>query len=137
MNIREEIKKVAELLEGKVMYFDHNSYDLAEDIPHLIIDGKRENIESVIITKDGTLMQITTAEEEIGLGFTEGEENTFETIDKELEECGMDEFLRDIYYNHPRSWEIGDYEDDFLTWKEKPSTIVIERIPKKEKTQNL
>lgn len=33
-----------------------------------------------------------------------------------LEECGMDEFLRDIYYNHPRSWEIGDYELDFLTW---------------------
>lgn len=116
MNIREQIKKVAELLEGKVMYFDWKSYDFEEDIPHLIIDGVRENIESVFINKDGTFMEILTKDEEIGLGFTEDEEDTFESIDKELEECGMEEFLRDIYYNHPRSWEIGDYDMDFLTW---------------------
>ena len=116
MNIREQIKKVAELLEGKVMYFDWNSYDLEEDIPHLIIDGVRENIEAVAINKDGTFMEVLTKDEEIGLDFTEDEENTFESIDKELEESGMEEFLRDIYYNHPRSWEIGDYDMDFLTW---------------------
>lgn len=131
MNTREQIKKLASLLEEKVMYFDHKSYDFEEDIPHLTLDGKRENIESVVITKDGTSMQITTADSEIGLGFTEDEENTFETIDKELEECGMEEFLRDIYYNHPRSWEIGDYEDDFLTWEENTST----EETKEEKTQ--
>ena len=122
MNTREQIKKLASLLEEKVMYFDHKSYDFAEDIPHLILDGKRENIQSVFINKDGTFMQITTAEDEIGLGFAEDEEITFETIDKELEECGMEGFLRDIYYNHPRSWEIGDYEDDFLTWDENTPT---------------
>lgn len=116
MNTREQIKKLALLLEGKIMFFDHKSYDLAEDIPHLTLEGKRENIESVYIAKDGTIMTITTADSEIVLGFTEDEEITLETIDKELEKCGMDEFLRDIYYNHPRSWEIGDYEDDFLTW---------------------
>ena len=117
MNIREQIKRVAQLLEGKVMYFDWNSYDLEEDIPHLIIDGVRENIEAVAINKDGTSMEILTKDEEIGLSFTEDEENTLESIDKELEECGMEEFLRDIYYNHPLSWAIGDYEDDFLTWE--------------------
>ena len=116
MSIREQIKKVAKLLDGKVMYFDWKSYDFEEDIPHLIIDGVRENIYSVAINKDGTFMEVMTEDEEIGLSFTEDEENTFETIDKELEECGMDEFLRDIYYNHPRSWEIGDYDLDFLTW---------------------
>jgi len=134
MNTREQIKKLASLLEGKVMYFDHKSYDFAEDIPHLTLDGKRENIESVVITKDGTFMQITTADSEIGLGFTEDEENTFETIDKELEECGMDEFLRDIYYNHPRSWEIGDYEDDFLTWDENTPTEETEEEEGKTQT---
>ena len=125
MIIREQIKKVAELLEGKIMFFDWKSYDNVEDIPHLIIDGIRENIESVVITKDGTFMEIMTENDEIGLGFYEDIENgdTFETIDKELEECGMDGFLRDIYYNHPRSWEIGDYEDDFLTWKEKTEEV--------------
>ena len=56
MNVREQIKKVAELLEEKVMYFDWKSYDFAEDIPHLTLDGKRENIESVVINKDGTFM---------------------------------------------------------------------------------
>ena len=133
MNTREQIKKLASLLEEKVMYFDHKSYDFAEDIPHLILDGKRENIETVWIDKEGLTMTITTNDTEIGLGFYEDIENgdTFETIDKELEECGMDEFLRDIYYEHPRSWEIGDYEDDFLTWEENTSTENTEE----EKTQ--
>lgn len=133
MNTREQIKKLASLLEEKVMYFDHKSYDFAEDIPHLILDGKRENIETVWIDKEGLTMTITTNDTEIGLGFTEDEENTFETIDKELEECGMEGFLRDIYYNHPRSWDIGDYEDDFLTLEENTSTEETEE--EEEKTQ--
>ncbi len=133
MNTREQIKKLASLLEEKVMYFDHKSYDFAEDIPHLILDGERVNIDSVWIDKKGLSMTITTKDTEIGLGFYEDIENgdTFETIDKELEECGMDEFLRDIYYEHPRSWEIGDYEDDFLTLEENISTEETEE----EKTQ--
>lgn len=116
MNIREQIKKVAELLDENVMYFDWKSYDFEEDIPHLIIDGVRENIYSVAINKDGTSMEVMTNDGGFVLGLYEDEENTFESIDKMLEECGMDEFLRDIYYNHPLSWAIGDYEDDFLTW---------------------
>ena len=135
MNTREQIKKLASLLEEKVLYFDHKSYDFAEDIPHLILDGERVNIDSVWIDKKGLSMTITTKDTEIGLGFYEDIENgdTFETIDKELEECGMDEFLRDIYYEHPRSWEIGDYEDDFLTWEENTSTE--ETKEEEEKTQ--
>jgi hypothetical protein len=134
MSTREQIKKLASLLEEKVMYFDHKSYAFEEDIPHLIIDGERVNIESVWIDKKGLKMTVTTDDNtEINFGFYEDIENgdTFETIDKELEECGMDEFLRDIYYEHPRSWEIGDYEDDFLTLEENTSTEETEE----EKTQ--
>ena len=40
----------------------------------------------------------------------------------------MDEFLRDIYYEHPRSWEIGDYEDDFLTLEDNTSTEESEEV---------
>ena len=139
MNTREQIKKLASLLEEKVMYFDHKSYDFAEDIPHLILDGKRENIESVWIDKKGLSMTITTKDTEIGLGFYEDIENgdTFETIDKELKECGMDEFLRDIYYEHPRSWDIGDYEDDFLTWEENTSTEETEKEGEKTQTYRI
>ena len=139
MNTREQIKKLASLLEEKVMYFDHKSYDFAEDIPHLILDGERVNIDSVWIDKKGLSMTITTKDTEIGLGFYEDIENgdTFETIDKELEECGMDEFLRDIYYEHPRSWEIGDYEDDFLTWEEDTSTEETEKEGEKTQTYRI
>ena len=139
MNTREQIKKLASLLEEKVLYFDHKSYDFAEDIPHLILDGERVNIDSVWIDKKGLSMTITTNDTEIGLGFYEDIENgdTFETIDKELEECGMDEFLRDIYYEHPRSWEIGDYEDDFLTWEENTSTEETEKEGEKTQTYRI
>lgn len=137
MNTREQIKKLASLLEEKVMYFDHKSYDFAEDIPHLILDGERVNIDSVWIDKKGRSMTITTKDTEIGLGFYEDIENgdTFETIDKELEECGMEGFLRDIYYNHPRSWDIGDYEDDFLTWDGNTSTEETEKEEEEGKEQ--
>ena len=139
MNTREQIKKLASLLEEKVMYFDHKSYDFEEDIPHLTLDGERKNISSVFISKDGLMMNVVTDDCEYGLGFYEDIENgdTFETIDKELEECGMDEFLRDIYYEHPRSWEIGDYEDDFLTLEENTSTEETEEEEGKAQTYRI
>jgi hypothetical protein len=114
MNIREQIKKVAILLDEEVMNFDWDTYEYKEDIPHLSVDGTRFDVEQVFITKDGLTMIIVTKDDEIVFGFYEDDETTFETIDKELDEVGMDAFLRDIYYNHPRSYEIGDYEDDFL-----------------------
>jgi hypothetical protein len=130
MNTREQIKKLANLLNGKTIHFDWKSYDFEEDIPHLFLDGKRKNISSVSIGKDGLTMTVMTTDCEYGLGFYEDIENgdTFETIDKELEEIGMDEFLRDIFYEHPRSWEIGDYEDDFLTLEENTSTEETEEV---------
>lgn len=108
MTIREEIKKVGQLLDGKLMTFDHSTYDLKEDIPHLFLEGKRQDVNSVEIYDDGRMMNVYTDDGVYGLGF-------YEMNDKELEEMGMDTLLRDIYYNHSRSWEIGDYEDDFLT----------------------
>jgi hypothetical protein len=130
MNTREQIKKLANLLNGKTIHFDWKSYDFEKDIPHLNLDGERKNISSVSIGEDGLTMNVMTTDCEYGLGFYEDIENgnTFETIDKELEEMGMDEFLRDIYYEHPRSWEIGDYEDDFLTLEENTSTEETEEV---------
>jgi len=116
MTIREQIKRVAQLLEGRIMFFDWDSYDDEMDIPHLILDGERQNIDNVYILKDGSVIEVTTEKFVYGFTLTEDEENTFESIEKRLEEIGMEDFLRDVYYEHPRSWEIGDYEDDFLTW---------------------
>ena len=139
MNTREQIKKLANLLNGKTIYFDWKSYDFEEDIPHLTLDGGRKNISSVSIGKDGLTMKVMTTDCEYTLGFNEDIESgdTFETIDKELEECGMDEFLRDIYYEHPRSWEIGDYEDDFLTLEENTSTEETEEEEGKAQTYRI
>jgi hypothetical protein len=137
MNTREQIKKLANLLNGKTIYFDWKSYDFEEDIPHLFLDDKRKNISSVSIGEDGLTMNVMTTDCEYGLGFYEDIDNgnTFETIDKELEEIGMDEFLRDIYYEHPRSWEIGDYENDFLAWDENSSTEETEKEEEEGKAQ--
>lgn len=139
MNTREQIKKLANLLNGKTIYFDWKSYDFEMDIPHLTLDGERKNISSVSIGKDGLTMKVMTTDCEYTLGFNEDIESgdTFETIDKELEECGMDEFLRDIYYEHPRSWEIGDYEDDFLTLEENTSTEETEEEEGKAQTYRI
>lgn len=112
--IREEIKKIAKLINGRTIYFDHKSYDFAEDIPHLILEGKRNNINSVSIGLDGLTMNVVCGDIEYGLVFYEEGKWTFADIDKELEDIGMDRFLRDIYYETNESWEIGDYEDDFL-----------------------
>lgn len=113
--MRSEIKKLAKLLNGRTIHFDHKSYDYAEDIPHLILEGKRVNINSVSIGLNGLTMEVDTDDAEYGLAFYEEGKWTFADIDKELENIGMDRLLRDIYYETNESYEIGDYEDDFLT----------------------
>ena len=59
MKTRESVKKLAELLhkdegvyEG-VVYFDWSSYDYEEDIPYLIINGKRVQIDEFRVNKEG------------------------------------------------------------------------------------
>lgn len=114
MNIIEIAKRLGEFLNGRTIYFDHKSYDFAEDIPHIIMDGKRENVLSIQFNDDGSFLNIETETYEYGIGFYEDEDTTFEQILKEAEEMGLYDLFSNIYYETEESWEIGDFETHFL-----------------------
>ena len=46
MTHKEIAIKLALLTNGKTITFDHKSYDDANDIPHLMVDGIRFNVET-------------------------------------------------------------------------------------------
>ena len=98
------IHKLAQLLNGETMFFDHFSYEYAEDIPHLMINNQRENVSSVFIKRDGSYINIAAEYGQIQIDF----------MTANISQIELDELFRDIYYNHPLSWIIGDYENDFL-----------------------
>lgn len=98
------IHKLAQLLNGETMFFDHFSYEYAEDIPHLMINNQRENVSSVFIKRNGSYMNVAAEYGQIQIDF----------MTANISQIELDELFRDIYYNHPLSWIIGDYENDFL-----------------------
>ena len=98
------IHKLAQLLNGETMFFDHFSYEYAEDIPHLMINNQRENVSSVFIKRDGSYINIAAEYGQIQIDF----------MTANISQIELDELFRDIYYNHPLSWIIGDYEKYFL-----------------------
>ena len=115
MGIKEIVKRLANLLHkdenvynGSVC-FDFSSYDMVEDIPFLLNDyGKKVLIEDVHFPKNGNEIVITT---DAGDEFTLPMDNFTE---EELEKIGMYELLSNVYYETSYSYEIGDFELDFL-----------------------
>lgn len=103
-SIHIHIHKLAQLLDGETMFFDHFSYEYTEDIPHLMINNQRENVSSVFIKRDGSYMNIAAECGQIQIDSTTAN----------ITQMKLDELFRDIYYNHPLSWIIGDYEKYFL-----------------------
>ena len=95
-----------------IIYFDHKSYDDNRDIPHLLIDGELIYVYKFYVNREETLMQITDDENKLyTLDLTELPE---EWDDEYFDQIGMFELLQDVYYETTESYEIGDYEIDFL-----------------------
>lgn len=120
MNTKKIIKKLAELLykdEGVydgVVCFDWASYDDENDIPYLIIKGERIKIEEFKVNKEGNIIKVLRHNDiflidEWTLNL---DECTF--TEQDFEDMGMYTFLNDVYYETDYSWEIGDFEMDFL-----------------------
>lgn len=113
MTIKEIAKKVSELVwtheYNGVIYFEPSSYDLEEDIPHITIDDKRIIIDEVRFGKHTNDITIVSGDDSYTLNF-----DTAPYTDEEYEDMGMYELLSDTYYNTAESWEIGDFELDFL-----------------------
>ena len=120
METRDIVIKLAELLhkdegvyDGAVC-FDWSSYDLDEDIPYLIIKGERIKIEEFKVNKEGNIIKVLRHNDlflidEWTLNL---DECTF--TEQDFEDMGMYALLNSVYYETDYSWEIGDFELDFL-----------------------
>lgn len=115
MKTKEIVKKLAELLhkdegvyEG-VVYFDWSSYDLDDDIPYLIINGERIQIEEFKVNKEGNEIVVINGDDSYTLNL---DKCTF--TEQDFEDMGMYALLNSVYYETDYSWEIGDFEIDFL-----------------------
>lgn len=115
LKIRKELEKIAELLwsngSNGVVWFDHKSYDIETDIPHIDVDGERVWVETFLINKDGSQFTICAGNDTYTLDM---DAIPSEWDDDYFIEIGLDVLLRDVYYETSESWEIGDYEMDFI-----------------------
>ena len=115
MNTQEIVKKLAQLLYNEeegyngIVYFDWKTYDDENDIPHIIINGERVNIDEFRVNKDGTQISVISGDDIYTLNLT-----TSPFTEQEYEDMGMYTLLNDVYYETDYSWEIGDFEIDFL-----------------------
>ena len=115
MEINKHLQSIAGLLwsndEDGIVWFDHKSYDLSEDIPHLIINGNRVLVERFYVSKDGDFVEIWSNDDKYTLDMTNLPEDW---NDATFEEMGMFNLLQDVFYETNASWEIGDYELNFM-----------------------
>lgn len=115
METREIVKKLAELLykdegvyDGAVC-FDWSSYDFDEDIPNLIINNKNVKIDEFKVNKDGTEIIVISGDDKYTLDLTMSP-----FTEQDYEDMGMYTLLNSVYYETDYSWEIGDFEINFL-----------------------
>lgn len=115
MNTQEIVKKLAELLYMEnsryngVIHFDWISYEFIEDIPTLKINDKFILIDEFRVNKEGTEIVVISDNDSYTLNLT-----TSPYTEQDYEDMGMYEFLSNVYYETGHSWEIGDFEIDFL-----------------------
>jgi hypothetical protein len=115
MNIIEVAKMLGEFLKGETIYFDLASYSADAEPPFLIVDNKREIVESATLNKEGTFLVVEFANGGgAGFGFYEEDGLTIDDIEKECGEMGIYQLLKDMYYETDESFDIGDFEQDFL-----------------------
>lgn len=121
MTHKEIALKLALLTNGKTITFDHKSYDDVNDIPHLMVDGIRFNVETAKFNEYGKFLEVTGSTDMnpcslagMGITFVEDENLTEELIETECKEMGMYELFSNIYYETNESNDIGDFEIDFL-----------------------
>lgn len=115
MEIEKRLKEIASLLwdngyDGKVC-FDHKSYDDETLIPHIDIDGERVLVETFLINREGNQLTLISDDDSYILDI---DAIPSEWDDDFFIEIGLDAILRDVYYETKESWEIGDYELDFI-----------------------
>ena len=118
MYLKYQAKALYRLLGNSTISFDHKSYDYPEDIPNIILDGRRINVFSVHFVYGGTGLFC-----ELDDKFLHEVTIKTDNADCQIDDCvfdrtlclyGLDGLFRDMYYESYESGDIGDYELDFL-----------------------
>lgn len=118
MYLKNQAKALYKLIGNQTIYFDHKSYDNAEDIPCIIHDGRRINVYSVQFTHNGSALCCELDDKILREVTIKLVNNDYEIGDTEFEKilqnkC-LDQLFHDMYYETDESGDIGDYELDFL-----------------------
>ena len=112
MKVKQIAKKMWGLVGNNVVYFDHNSYDIQEDIPFVVIGGNKYLVDSARLDSGGMFLEIISNDDKFTLDLSNLPKNY--TDEFLLNECNLYSLFMDMYYETPKSWEIGDFELNFL-----------------------
>lgn len=112
LDIKREGRLLADLLYNNgyngIICFDDINYDNEEDIPHLWVNGNLFIVASFKIDKKGVIVEVWNEENEsISIDLNKHDYEYYDNI-------GLFTLFQDVYYETKESWEIGDYEMDFL-----------------------
>ena len=117
MYLKYQAKALYRLVGNQTICFDHKSYDCVEDIPHIILDGRRINVFSVQFIHNGSALCCELDDEflnEVTIKVVNTDCGMDCVFDRTLNLYGLDQLFHDIYYETDESGDIGDYELDFL-----------------------
>jgi hypothetical protein len=103
-----------DLLGDNPICFDHKSYDYQEDIPFVTIGGDKYLVDSARLYNEGMTLEVISKGERITLDLSCLSE--LYTDDFLLNECNLYSLFMDMYYETPKSWEIGDFEIHFMEY---------------------
>lgn len=116
MEIKKRLKEIAGLLWDNgyngAVYFDHKSYEDDSDIPRIKISGDVVLVSEFHINKVGDSITICDDSNNVYSLWITGWSD--EWSDSYYESIGLFDLLRDVYYETKESYEIGDYELDFI-----------------------
>lgn len=116
------IEKLGVVTNGARVYFDPKTYDFQEDIPRITANGKEYVVEDMAISaeENGTRLDINYNDgSRTNILLNSENTNALEQLE------GLEDLLRDFYYGSPVSYDIGDYEMDFLEEEEEYSGFLI------------
>lgn len=88
--------------------FDFSSYEYEDDIPYVIINNTKILVLNVYLPKDETFFIITSDTE------TDYVIDLNDYNEDELIAMNIYGLFQDIYYETSYSYEIGDFEEEFL-----------------------
>ena len=81
------------------MEFDHKSYDSELSIPTLMLEDKRQKINWIKISPDGTVVEIETETSGYLFEIKDSKDESLAFIENALRQMGMEDVLEAIYYN--------------------------------------